>query len=276
MSCCVRSRIEGARGVEMIEMRRAQLGFGDGLIAAEVSDVRETWMEYADRVLADEQIWRRCTKHWRNGAARAAARPARHAGRNGLAIADPQARAQLELSSVGARSARQSRVPGLCARGRREGSGRQDHGAVGLGGRAASAQADPRSDAENSARQRRCRRPADARGHDSSGDQHPPSDRQHVAWGWGAGADPHHEEDQRDCGRGRSQAAGSKPKREVAIAGDRAGGERQRPDQSAEVEAALSSAVGCDEPRGWPGQALLTRDRRRREAVQAGPEATGP
>jgi hypothetical protein len=57
----------------MIEMRRAQLGFGDGLIAAEVSDVRETWMEYADRVLADEQIWRRCTKHWRNGAARAAA-----------------------------------------------------------------------------------------------------------------------------------------------------------------------------------------------------------
>jgi IS5 family transposase len=37
-------------------MRRAQLSFGDGLIAEEVSDLREGWMEHADRVLADEQI----------------------------------------------------------------------------------------------------------------------------------------------------------------------------------------------------------------------------
>jgi transposase, IS5 family len=40
----------------MIEMRRAQLSFGDGLIAAEVSDLREAWMRHADEVLADEQI----------------------------------------------------------------------------------------------------------------------------------------------------------------------------------------------------------------------------
>jgi transposase, IS5 family len=40
----------------MIEMRRAQLSFGDGLIAEEVSDLREDWMEYADEVLADEEI----------------------------------------------------------------------------------------------------------------------------------------------------------------------------------------------------------------------------
>ena len=40
----------------MIEMRRAQLSFGDGLIAEEVSDLREGWMEHADRVLADDQI----------------------------------------------------------------------------------------------------------------------------------------------------------------------------------------------------------------------------
>jgi IS5 family transposase len=56
MSCCVQSRIDDARGAEMIEMRRAQLSFGDGLIAEEVSDLREDWMRYADRVLADEQI----------------------------------------------------------------------------------------------------------------------------------------------------------------------------------------------------------------------------
>lgn len=56
MSCCVRSRIAGARGVGVIEMRRAQLSFGDGLIAEEVSDLRDDWMEHADRVLADEEI----------------------------------------------------------------------------------------------------------------------------------------------------------------------------------------------------------------------------
>ena len=35
----------------MIEMRRAQMSFGDGLIAEEVSELREGWMEHADRVL---------------------------------------------------------------------------------------------------------------------------------------------------------------------------------------------------------------------------------
>lgn len=40
----------------MIEMRRAQLSFGDGLISEEVGDLREDWMKHADRVLEDEQI----------------------------------------------------------------------------------------------------------------------------------------------------------------------------------------------------------------------------
>jgi IS5 family transposase len=40
----------------VIEMRRAQLSFGDGLIAEEVSDLREGWMKHADEVLADDQI----------------------------------------------------------------------------------------------------------------------------------------------------------------------------------------------------------------------------
>lgn len=56
MNCCVRSRIDGVRGSAMIEMRRAQLSFGDGLITEEVSDLREDWMQHADQVLADEQI----------------------------------------------------------------------------------------------------------------------------------------------------------------------------------------------------------------------------
>ena len=40
----------------MIEMRRAQLSFGDGLIAEEVGDLREEWMKHADQMLEDERI----------------------------------------------------------------------------------------------------------------------------------------------------------------------------------------------------------------------------
>ena len=56
MICFVRSSVAGAREDGVIKMRRAQLSFGDGLITEEVSDLREGWMEHADRVLADEQI----------------------------------------------------------------------------------------------------------------------------------------------------------------------------------------------------------------------------
>ncbi len=40
----------------MIEARRAQRSFGDGLIAAEVADLREPWMPHVDAMLADEAI----------------------------------------------------------------------------------------------------------------------------------------------------------------------------------------------------------------------------
>ena len=40
----------------MIETRRAQRTFGDGLIADEVRDLHEEWMKRADQVLADKEI----------------------------------------------------------------------------------------------------------------------------------------------------------------------------------------------------------------------------
>jgi len=40
----------------VIERRRAQRSFGDGLIANEVKDLREGWMNHADRLLDDEAI----------------------------------------------------------------------------------------------------------------------------------------------------------------------------------------------------------------------------
>src|SRR4249920_1518535 len=55
MTCCARMR-QNPGAKHMIEMRRAQRSFGDGLIAAEVGDLREDWMEHADQVLADEAL----------------------------------------------------------------------------------------------------------------------------------------------------------------------------------------------------------------------------
>ena len=80
----------------MIEMRRKQLSFGDGLIAEEVSDLRETWMPHADEVPADEEIvaivyeamGKRHPKSRSRGRRGTAA---------GVAVAGPQAHPQLEL-----------------------------------------------------------------------------------------------------------------------------------------------------------------------------------
>src|ERR1700730_2862896 len=57
MICCARNAPHQRREARsMIEMRRRQLSFGDGLIAEGVSDVREDSMEHADAVLAYEEI----------------------------------------------------------------------------------------------------------------------------------------------------------------------------------------------------------------------------
>src|SRR5215475_13353775 len=57
MICCAPKVLHRRSGnSSMIEMRRRQLSFGDGLIAAEVADLREVWMIQADAVLEDEEI----------------------------------------------------------------------------------------------------------------------------------------------------------------------------------------------------------------------------
>ena len=81
----------------MIEMRRAQLAFGDGLIAEEVSDLRDHWMEAADQVLADEEIVAIVYEALRAPPQEPQPRPQRRAGGGGGTPAHPQARAQLEL-----------------------------------------------------------------------------------------------------------------------------------------------------------------------------------
>src|SRR6516165_5351937 len=57
MHCCGRTTPrQDAPGRTVIETRRAQRSFGDGLIADEVKGLHEEWMKHADRVLADKEI----------------------------------------------------------------------------------------------------------------------------------------------------------------------------------------------------------------------------
>src|SRR5262252_11102949 len=56
-SCCARTqRCQSLGGSAVIEMRRAQLKFSDHWVAEEVADLREDWMEHADRILDDDAI----------------------------------------------------------------------------------------------------------------------------------------------------------------------------------------------------------------------------
>ena len=108
----------------MIEMRRTQPSFGDGLIAEEVSDLREEWMEYADRVLADEEIVAAVYE------ALAKRHPkSRSRGRFGtpaevvLRLLGSQAHPEPELRGCGTRGARQPRIPRLYPGGPRKDAG---------------------------------------------------------------------------------------------------------------------------------------------------------
>ena len=83
----------------MISMRRAQLSFGDGLIAVEVEDLLEEWMKHAEEVLNDEQL---VGTVYEALAKRHPKSRSRGAGRSGPASTDSQARSQLELQCPGA------------------------------------------------------------------------------------------------------------------------------------------------------------------------------
>src|SRR5690348_4025741 len=55
--CCVPvPPRQSAGGKGVIDLRRAQLNFGDRLIADEVEGLDEDWMRHVDEGLADEQI----------------------------------------------------------------------------------------------------------------------------------------------------------------------------------------------------------------------------
>src|SRR6516165_6291344 len=255
-------------------MRRAQLKFGDHWVAEEVADLREDWMDHADRILDDDAIVTAVYEALGKATSQEPQpRAAWCAGGDGAATAGPQARPQLELRGARARGACQSRLPRLHSGRRRQDAGCQDHGAVGLGGGPKGDQAGPRADDDDRAGSRSCGRPADARGYHGGGDQYPLSNRLELAGRRCTGADPHHEEDHQDRWRDRYQTARPQSQREAATARYRAGRTLQGEAELRETQECLRAAAQFDQPRGRTSQAVLGGDRLWRVKRAAAPMA---
>ena len=185
----------------MIEMRRAQRSFGDGLIAEEVGDLREDWMKHADQVLEDEQLVaavyealaKRHPKSRSRGRLGAPAEVVlrllilKHVRNWSYEVLEREVRANLvyrDFTRVGgAKSAR-----------------RQDHGPLGLGGGAGGGQTDSRKNGEDCPKTKGWRKVGACAW--TPRWWRPISTIRPTAacWGRGAGADPDDEEDHRDRG----------------------------------------------------------------------------
>ena len=161
----------------MIEMRRAELSFGDGLIAGEVSDLREGWI-HADRVLADEQIVGAvyealARRHPRSRSRGRPGAPAevvlrllilKHVRNWSYHVLEREVRANLvyrDFTRVGGGKTPDAKTIGTLGPGC--GSGHD--------------QANSRPNGANRATTRGDAGTQNARGYDGGGDQHPPSDR---------------------------------------------------------------------------------------------------
>ena len=174
MRCCVRRAPRRDAGDRtLIETRRAQRTFGDGLIADEVKDLHEDWMKHADQVLADNEIvaavFEALTK--RHPQSRTRGRrgvPAevvlrllvlKHMRNWSYGVLEREVRANLvyrDFTRVGG-----TKMPDAKTMGR-----------WGSGGRPGGRQTDPRQDRANRARPSGGARAPDARRHHRGRDQH--------------------------------------------------------------------------------------------------------
>src|SRR3981081_2727767 len=257
-------------------MRRAQLSFGDGWIAGEVSDLREGWMEHADRVLADEQIVaavyealaRRHPKSRSRGRLGAPAEMVlrllilKHIRNWSYGVLEREVRANLvyrDFTRVGAGKTPDAKTMGRWGVAVGPEGVKKIHQKAGEAGSG----------------QRVGGRAPNARGHHRGGDQRPLSDRFELVGRWRASSDPHHEKDWQDRRRNWRQAVRPQSQREAAGPGHRPGGALQSQAGSGEAQSILWQAAQCDQPSGGTGEAVLQRDRRRNEAREEHPAAAG-
>jgi hypothetical protein len=177
-------------------MRRAQLKFRDHWVAEEVADLREDWMDCADRILDDdaivtavyEALGKRHPKSRSRGRRGAPAEMVlrllvlKHVRNWSYDVLEREVRANLvyrDFARVGG-----GKMPDAKTMGR-----------WGLAVGPEGDQAGPRADDDDRAGSRSCARPADARGYHGGGDQCSLSDRLEPFGRRRARAHPHHEED---------------------------------------------------------------------------------
>src|SRR5262245_22615130 len=214
-TCCARLLApRNGGGSRVIEMRRAQLSFGDGLIAEEVSDPRDQWMAAADRVLADAEIitavyetptqrhpksrsrGRRGTaaeivlrllvlKHVRNWSYEVLAREVR---------ANPVYR---DVTRVGGGKVPDAKTMGRWVMAVGPQVLERIHARIVTIARARGVVAGRRMRVDTTVVETNIHYPTDSS----------------LLGGWGQGADPHHEEDHQNCGRGRNRVTRSESKR---------------------------------------------------------------
>ena len=256
----------------MIEMRRAQLSFGDGLIAEEVSDLREGWMEHADRVLVDEQIVavvyealaRRHPKSRSRGRLGAPAEMVlrllilKHIRNWSYGVLEREVRANLayrDFTRVGAGKTPDAKTMGRWGLAVGPEVVKQIHQRL-----VKLAQA-------NGLAAGRRMRVVETNVHIS--------DRFELVGRWRAGSDPHHEKNWQDRRRDWRQAARPRSQREAAGPGHRPGGALQSQAEPGEAKSILWQAAQCDQPSGGTGEEVLRRDLQRDEAREERPAAAG-
>ena len=244
----------------MIEMRRAQRSFGDGLIAAEIDDLREDWMAQADQVLADEALvaavyealGKRQPKSKSRGRLGAPAEVVlrllllKHIRNWSYEVLEREVRANLvyrDFTRVGA-----GKTPDAKTMGR---------WGVALGA--------------DVIKQIHTRMVTVAQSHGLTEGRRMRVDTMRRR----SGAHARDEEDHQDRGRGRNQAARPQPQREAPRARHRARGALQGQARPGEAQARLRPIAQFHQPCGGTGQAVRQRDYRGREALGRRRATTG-
>jgi transposase, IS5 family len=245
----------------MIEAKRLQRSFGDGLIAEEIEDLRETWMRHVDVVLQDEMllsaVHQALSSRYPNS--RRYGRPGypaevvlrllilKHIRNWSYAVLEREVRANLvyrDFTRVGA-----GKMPDAKTMGR---------WGVALGPGVIKGIHDRIVQialAQKVVQGRKMR--VDTTVVESN--IHYPTDSSLL--GDGVRVLTQHAQDHRVGRHGRREVARSEPQREVANAGDCPGSTRQSPAKPGQTEGGLPQSPAGGRPCGGTGQTLLTGDR---------------
>ena len=257
-------------------MRRAQLSFGDGLIAAEVDDLCEDWMRYADQVLADEllvaavyeALGKRRPKSRSRGRHGTPAEVVlrllilKHIRNWSYEVLEREVRANLvyrDFTRVGGAKMPDAKTMGRWGVALAPQVIEQIHDRIVKIARDKGVADGRRMRVDTTVVETNIHYPTDFE----------------LVGRWGASADPHHEEDHQDRWQGWCQIARPQPRREAEGAGYCAGSALQGQAEPGETQAGLQPIAKFNQPGSGAGKAVLQGGRHGRETIDRRPATTG-